>query len=88
MTGLVFLIGHPEQYVHNIAVVGTRSGSLALAGLNARGVRTAGIGALTGPLGAGDDTPLPAKAIGAVSIAAWFCVLYWGRMLPFVGNAF
>ena len=29
-----------------------------------------------------------AKAIGAVSIVAWFGVLFWGRMLPFVGNAF
>jgi hypothetical protein len=39
-------------------------------------------------LGAGEDTPAAAKAIGAVSIFAWFAVLYWGRMLPFIGNAY
>ena len=86
MTGLVFLIGHPEQYAHNIAWW-YKVGSLALAGLNAAVLRTGWVGARP-PLGAGDDTPLLAKAIGAVSIVAWFCVLYWGRMLPFVGNAF
>src|SRR4051794_22901778 len=87
VTGLVFLIGHPEQYVHNIAWW-YKVGSLAVAGLNAGVFELAGIGALTGPLGAGDDTPLLAKAVGAVSIAAWFSVLYWGRVLPFVGNAY
>jgi hypothetical protein len=30
----------------------------------------------------------PFKVIGAVSILPWFTVLYWGRMLPFIGNAF
>jgi hypothetical protein len=87
MTGLVFLIGHPEQYVHNIAWW-YKVGSLAVAGLNAGVFELAGVGALTAPLGAGDDTPLAAKAIGAVSIMAWFAVLYWGRVLPFVGNAY
>ena len=86
VTGVTFLIGHPEQYAYNIAWW-YKVGSLAVAGLNAAVFELAGIGALTGPLGAGDDTPLLAKAIGAVSIAAWFSVLYWGRVLPFVGNA-
>ena len=25
---------------------------------------------------------------GAVSMGSWFLVLYFGRMLPFIGNAF
>jgi len=85
-TGLVFLIGHPEQYAHNIAFW-YKVGSLALAGLNAAIFET-WVGARTVHVGAGDDTPLSAKAFGVVSIAAWFSVLVWGRMLPFVGNAF
>jgi len=85
-TGLVFLIGHPEQYAHNIAFW-YKVGSLALAGLNAA-VFERWVGARTVLLAAGDDTPLSAKAIGLVSIVAWFSVLVWGRMLPFVGNAF
>jgi len=38
--------------------------------------------------GAGDDTPLAAKVIGLVSLGSWLGVLYFGRMLPFIGNAF
>jgi hypothetical protein len=39
-------------------------------------------------LGAGADTPRSAKIVGAVSLVSWFGVLYWGRMLPYIGNAF
>jgi len=45
-----------------------------------------------GPTVAASDavgtTPPAFKVIGAVSIVSWFLVVYWGRMLPFVGNAF
>lgn len=37
---------------------------------------------------AGEATPRAAKCIGLVSLAAWLSVLYWKRMLPFIGNAF
>src|SRR5712691_7941841 len=46
------------------------------------------VGARTMNLGAGDDTPRSAKIVGAVSLVSWLGVLYWGRMLPFIGNAF
>jgi hypothetical protein len=85
-SGLIFLIGHPEQYAHNIAWW-YKVGSLALAGLNAAIFET-WVDARTVHLGPGEDTPVSAKAIGVVSILAWFSVLVWGRMLPFVGNAF
>ena len=78
LTGLVFLIGHPEQYVHNIAWW-YKVGSLALAGLNAAVFEAGGSARARSQLGAGEDTPLAAKAIGAVSIVAWFGVLFWGR---------
>ena len=35
-----------------------------------------------------EDTPTSLKIAGAVSIASWFAVLYFFRMLPFIGNAF
>ena len=85
-TGVVFLIGHPEQYVHN-AAWWLKVGSLTLAGLNAIIFETS-IGARVVSVGAGEDTPAVAKAIGGVSILAWFGVLYFGRMLPFIGNAY
>jgi hypothetical protein len=39
-------------------------------------------------LGPGDDAPLKAKIAAAVSITAWIGVIYFGRMLPFIGDAF
>ena len=86
MTGAIFLIGHPEQYVHNIAWW-LKVGCLALAGVNAA-IFEWSVGPRVAVLGPGDATPIAAKCIGVVSLCAWLGVLYWGRMLPFVGNAF
>jgi hypothetical protein len=36
----------------------------------------------------GDVTPAAFRAIGGVSLVSWLMVVYWGRMLPFLGNAF
>ena len=39
-------------------------------------------------LESGDDAALLDKAIAASAIGAWVVVIYGGRMLPFIGNAF
>jgi hypothetical protein len=31
---------------------------------------------------------LGAKVVAAVSLFLWIGVMFWGRMLPFIGNAF
>ncbi len=86
VTGLLFFVGAPDQYIDNVAWW-FKVLFLAVAGANmlffemtqrARALR----------VGVGDDTPATFKAIGAVSLLSWFMVLYWGRMLPFVGTAF
>ena len=87
ITGLIFLIGHPEQYVHNRRVVA--EGRLP----RARRPQCALFETMpsdrgAGALGAGEDTPPAAKVIGAISLVAWLGVLYWGRMLPFIGDAY
>lgn len=85
-TGLLFLIGHPEQYVHNpswwFKVL-----FLAIAGVNAL-VFEVTVGHRTMQLPTGTDTPIAAKIVGFVSLVSWFGVLYWGRMLPFIGDAY
>ena len=86
VTGVTFLVGHPEQYAHNIAWW-FKVASLAVAGLNAA-VFESTVGSRVAELDAGADTPALAKAIGIISILAWFSVLVWGRMLPFIGDAF
>jgi hypothetical protein len=39
-------------------------------------------------LGSGDDAPLTAKAVAVSALILVLGVLYCGRMLPFLGNAF
>jgi hypothetical protein len=85
-TGVIFLIGHPEQYAHNLAWW-LKVGCLALAGVNAA-VFEWSVGPRVAALGPNDPTPMAARCIGVVSLCSWLGVLYWGRMLPFVGNAF
>jgi hypothetical protein len=85
-TGLLFLIGQPDQYAHNTSWW-MKVAFLTVAGLNALFFEKM-LGPRTLSLGAGENTPAAAKVVGAVSLFAWFGVLYWGRMLPFIGNAF
>ena len=85
-TGVIFFVGSPHQYVNNVAWWAKVS-FLVLAGLNVIVFETT-ISARTMNVGAGDDTPRAAKIVGAVSLVLWLGVLYWGRMLPFIGNAY
>lgn len=86
VTGVTFLIGHPEQYVHN------RSWWLKVAFLVAAGVNAfifeTTVSKQAMAVGEGADTPVAAKVIGLVSLVSWLGVLYWGRMLPFIGDAY
>ena len=65
----------------------TQSGAFPVQRISVRMAGPFG-GARTLNLGAGDDTPRAAKIVGAVSLVSWLGVLYWGRMLPYVGSAF
>jgi hypothetical protein len=82
----MFLAGTPEQYLGNVSwwfkVV-----FLLIAGANMLAFElTQRSTAFAMPADAG--TPWTLKTIGAVSLASWVMVLYWGRMLPFAGGAF
>lgn len=85
-TGLVFLTGLPEQYVAN-PVWWSKVGFLLVAGLNALFFETR-LSANVLALDAGSATPRAAKLVGFVSLLSWFAVLYCGRMLAFLGDAF
>jgi len=86
LTGVTFFIGAPEQYIDNPAFYG-KVFFLIVANLNAvyfeamyrRQVEAR-------QLDAGGSSTL--KVIAIVSIVSWFFVIYWGRMLPFIGSAF
>jgi hypothetical protein len=86
ITGVMFFIGAPGQYIGNPAWW-AKLAFLAVAILNIVFFETRQ-GSRMLALSGEEDTPLSFKIAGAVSIASWLAVLYFGRMLPFMGNAF
>jgi hypothetical protein len=85
-TGLLFLAGHPDRYVQNIAFQ-LKMLFVLLAGINVVMFKLT-VFRETARLGPGDDAPLGAQVFAAVSLFLWFAVMYLGRMLPFIGNSF
>ena len=86
VTGTLFFVGAPDQYIHNPAWYAKLT-FLLVAMINVAVFETRqGKRMLT--LAANENTPVSFKVAGAVSIGSWFLVLYFGRMLPFLGNAF
>ena len=39
-------------------------------------------------VGEGEDAPMSSKFVAATSIILWVGILYYGNMLPFLGNSF
>lgn len=86
ITGTIFFIGAPLQYVHNV-IFQLKLLFILLAGINAL-VFEFKILPTMGDLGPGEDAPPAAKVIAASSLFLWVGVMYFGRMLPFLGEAF
>ena len=80
-TGMLFFVAQPYQYVMSWAWWG-KVAFLLVAGLNAMFFETTQAARVMA-VGENEDTPLTFKVVGAVSLLAWFAVLYFGRMLPF-----
>jgi len=86
ITGVTFFIGAPDQYVNNMAFYG-KVLFLFVAAANAAYFEV--VYRKTVEQKAADSNPPSAfKVIAGVSLVSWFLVVYWGRMLPFIGNAF
>jgi hypothetical protein len=86
VTGVLFFVGAPDQYMRNPAFY-MKLLFLVIAGLNALYFETHSGGRAIAS-GHFEEAPRAFKMAGAVSLFSWFMVLYWGRMLPFIGNAF
>ena len=85
ITGMGFVTAAPHMYVENISFL-WKIGFLMLAGVNLLYATV-----FEGPwhhAEAGEDPPLRVKVMGASAIVAWLGVMYFGRMLPFIGEAF
>src|SRR4051812_22237961 len=87
ITGALFFAGDPGQYLHNWAF-GFKMLFITLAGVNVLVFYATGVFRKIEALGPGEDAPPLAKFIGATSLFLWIGVMYWGRMLPFLGTSF
>jgi hypothetical protein len=86
LTGVIFFIGAPDQYISNPAFYG-KVAFLLIANLNAMYFEVAYRKQLERKE-LDSAGPQAFKVIAIVSIVSWFFVIYWGRMLPFIGTAF
>ena len=84
LTGMMFFMATPEQYVKNVAFQ-WKMILVFLAGINALYFILFDEAWTVGP---GDDAPLTAKVVAGSAIFLWLGVLFFGHMLPFIGNAF
>jgi hypothetical protein len=84
VTGMLFFISAPGYYTQNISFQ-LKVLFMLIAGVNAIYFT---VFDETWGLKADDDAPLRSKIVAASSVAAWFAVIYFGRMLPFLGNSF
>ncbi len=85
-SGLVFLTIFPAQYAYS-QTWWFKVFFLFIAGANALIFETT-MGARMVALQPGETSPVAFKTIGALSLVSWFFVLYFGRMLPFLGAAY
>ena len=86
VTGLLFFVGTPFQYLG--LTFAMKMLFIGLAGVNVLVFYATGLNERTDAVGPRGDTPSGAKAVGAISLLLWMGVLYWGRMLPYLGDAF
>jgi hypothetical protein len=81
LSGLTFITGMPDQYVHNPAF------HMKVLFMTGAGINVALFYLLTYKLvkhmGAGDVAPFQARIAGAVSLACWTGVIVCGRYLTF-----
>jgi hypothetical protein len=84
VTGMMFFAGASGQYIENVAFH-LKVMFMLLAGAN---VLYLTLFDEVWALGPGDNAPLSAKLVAASQVFLWIGVIYFGRMLPYLGDAF
>jgi hypothetical protein len=83
ISGTIFFMQQPSRYIHNEAFQ-IKFLLLALAGINLL-VFHYGVWRRIDDWDEGRPTPGAAKAAGIISALLWIGVLFYGRLVPFVG---
>jgi uncharacterized membrane protein len=84
VTGMMFFAGAAGQYIDNPAFH-LKVLFMLLAGAN---VLYLTLFDEVWALGPGDNAPMSAKLVAASQVFLWVGVIFYGRMLPYIGNAF
>jgi uncharacterized membrane protein len=84
VTGMMFFAGAAGQYIDNPAFH-LKVLCMLLVGFN---VLYLTLFDEVWALGPGDNAPMSAKVMAASQVCLWVGVIYFGRMLPYIGNAF
>lgn len=84
VTGMMFFIGVPGQYTTNVAFH-WKILFLMLLGVNLIYLTSLDDAWKVGP---GKEAPLSAKVMAASTMVFWLAVVYFGRMLPYIGGAY
>jgi hypothetical protein len=87
VTGVLFFVGEPLQYVDNPAFR-TKMLFLVLAGWNVVLFHVSGVADQIESLEADDDPPMSAIVFAGTSLFLWTGVIFCGRMLPYLGGSF
>jgi hypothetical protein len=89
-TGLLFILGNywsSNAYFNNIAFK-WKMATILLAGVNVAVFNLSGMNRAVAAMGAGASAPIGAKIIAGTSLFLWATVIFWGRFLPILGDAF
>ena len=81
-TGIVFFVGHPDQYFYNDAFR-LKTLFMALAGLNVLAFYSTSAFRELKTTDSGTEAPLRAKVIAGTSLSLWVAILICGRLLTF-----
>lgn len=81
VTGAMFLLAAPAQYLHNPAFQ-VKMAAMAIAGVN-MAVFYATTAKVVRALGPDEAAPVAARVIAAVSLLSWLLVITGGRLLTF-----
>ena len=84
LTGMMFFLAAPQQYVSNVEFH-RKIILVVLAGIN---VLYFMLFDKAWKVKAGDDAPISSKFAALAALVLWVGILYYGEMLPFLGNAF
>ena len=87
ITGVIFILIDPSLYLGS-ATFWAKVSFVVIAALNVAVFERSSLGARAREIGRGGDTTTGMKIVGATSLASWFLVIYFGRMLPYLGTAY